>query len=234
MALVNILNVVVHDNPTVFTNPLQFEITFQCEQELQDGNSYQFVLESLFLFELMFYVVDLEWKVTYVGSAEDSTRDQVLEEVMVGPVSVGINRFVLQAASPNPDEIPKDDLLGVTVILVTCHYLEQEFIRIGYYVNNEPAEPYDPENPPEVVDINTVTRNILADQPRVTRIPINWNGPADPTGATFSDPSASMHGAPSLAVGDGSGSNGAGGSGFIINEDSMDVEQMKEIEYLVQ
>jgi histone chaperone ASF1 len=179
------------------------------------------------------YAVDLEWKVTYVGSAEDSTRDQVLEEVMVGPVSVGINRFVLQAASPNPDEIPKDDLLGVTVILVTCHYLEQEFIRIGYYVNNEPAEPYDPENPPEVVDINTVTRNILADQPRVTRIPINWNGPADPAGATFSDPSASLHGVP-MAAGDGSGSNGAGGSGYIMNEDSMDVEQMKEIEYLVQ
>lgn len=38
MALVNILNVVVHDNPAPFSNPLQFEITFQCEQELQDGN----------------------------------------------------------------------------------------------------------------------------------------------------------------------------------------------------
>ena len=29
------------------------------------------------------------------------------------------------------------DLMEVTVILLTCSYLEQEFIRIGYYVNND-------------------------------------------------------------------------------------------------
>ena len=44
---------------------------------------------------------DLEWKVIYVGSAEDASADQILEEVMVGPVPVGINKFVLQAAAPN-------------------------------------------------------------------------------------------------------------------------------------
>ncbi|CAM9317118.1 unnamed protein product, partial [Ectocarpus fasciculatus] len=158
MALVNVISVAVLDNPTTFSNPFQFDITFECVRELQD---------------------DLEWKVTYVGSAEDASRDQTLEEVMVGPVNEGVNRFVLQAPCPNIAEIPQDDLLGVTVVLVTCSYLDQEFIRIGYYVNNAPAEGYDPENPPVTVDIATVMRNILADQPRVTRIPINWNGMAE-------------------------------------------------------
>ena len=37
MALVNITNVVVLDNPSTFSNPLQFEITFECLQELEDG-----------------------------------------------------------------------------------------------------------------------------------------------------------------------------------------------------
>ncbi len=37
MALVNILNVNVLDNPSHFLNPFQFEITFECLQELQDG-----------------------------------------------------------------------------------------------------------------------------------------------------------------------------------------------------
>ena len=37
---------VVLDNPTQFTNPLQFEITFECLQDLDD---------------------DLEWKILYVG-----------------------------------------------------------------------------------------------------------------------------------------------------------------------
>ena len=76
MSAVNLTNVVVLDNPTAFTNPFQFEVTFECLQQLED---------------------DLEWKVTYVGSAEDETKDQVLEEVLVGPVPMGVNRFVLQA-----------------------------------------------------------------------------------------------------------------------------------------
>lgn len=55
-------------------------------------------------------------------------------------------------------------------------YVGQEFIRIGYYVNNEYTEPYDPENPPAYVDPSLLLRNLLADQPRVTRFAINWSG----------------------------------------------------------
>jgi hypothetical protein len=39
---------------------------------------------------------DLEWKITYVGSAEDSRYDQVLDSVLVGPVQAGPFRFVFQ------------------------------------------------------------------------------------------------------------------------------------------
>eukprot|EP00624_Nannochloropsis_granulata_P003754 evm.model.NODE_28910_length_23857_cov_28.065893.8 len=37
MALVNLTNIVVLDNPTSFTNPFTFEVTFECVQELEDG-----------------------------------------------------------------------------------------------------------------------------------------------------------------------------------------------------
>ena len=37
MALVNVANMVVLDNPAPFGNPLQFEITFECLQALEDG-----------------------------------------------------------------------------------------------------------------------------------------------------------------------------------------------------
>lgn len=40
MALVNVTNVVVLDNPTTFTNPLTFEVTFECLQELDAGESH--------------------------------------------------------------------------------------------------------------------------------------------------------------------------------------------------
>lgn len=38
MSLVNILNIQVLDNPTNFKNPFQFEITFECNAPLKDGN----------------------------------------------------------------------------------------------------------------------------------------------------------------------------------------------------
>jgi histone chaperone ASF1 len=40
MALVNILNINILDNPTAFTNPFQFEITFECLQDLPEGKSH--------------------------------------------------------------------------------------------------------------------------------------------------------------------------------------------------
>jgi histone chaperone ASF1 len=53
-------------------------------------------------------------------------------------------------------------------------YNDQEFVRIGYYVNNEYSVPFDPEHPPNPVDVNLLYRNILADQPRVTRFAVHW------------------------------------------------------------
>jgi histone chaperone ASF1 len=104
----------------------------------------------------------------------DEAYDQVLEEVMVGPLVVGTNSFVLQSGKVDHSRIPNNDILGVTVVLVTCSYLEKEFVRIGYYVRNEYSEEYDPENPPNPVDIEKVSRNILDDQPRVTYVSIDW------------------------------------------------------------
>jgi histone chaperone ASF1 len=37
MAKVHILNVTVHNNPATFYTPFQFEIHFECLEELQDG-----------------------------------------------------------------------------------------------------------------------------------------------------------------------------------------------------
>jgi histone chaperone ASF1 len=91
---------------------------------------------------------------------------------------VGVNKFILQAEAPNPATIPPDDLVGVTVLLITCSYRAQEFIRIGYYVNNEHSDPevnaasYEGHPVPKNINVADITRSILADKPRVTRFPI--------------------------------------------------------------
>ena len=103
-----------------------------------------------------FFPTDLEWKVLYVGSAQDASRDQVLDEILVGPVPVGVNKFVLQADAPDPSHFDSThDILGVTVVLVTCSYKEREFVRVGYYVNNEYNDPNAPPPPPQAVAAGT-------------------------------------------------------------------------------
>ncbi|XP_073147102.1 probable histone chaperone ASF1A [Henckelia pumila] len=154
MSAVNIKDVTVLDNPAPFLDPFQFEISYECLTPLKD---------------------DLEWKLVYVGSAEDETYDQVLESVLVGPVNVGTFRFVFQADPPDPSKIREEDIIGVTVLLLTCSYQGQEFVRVGYYVNNDYADEQLREEPPQKVLFDKIQRNILADKPRVTKFPINFH-----------------------------------------------------------
>lgn len=50
----------------------------------------------------------------------------------------------------------------------------QEFVRVGYYVNNDYDDEQLREEPPQKVLIDRVQRNILTDKPRVTKFPINF------------------------------------------------------------
>ncbi|VDN39040.1 unnamed protein product [Dibothriocephalus latus] len=140
MAKVNICDVEVLSNPATFFDKFKFKITFECHEPLEE---------------------DLEWKVVYVGSAYNSALDQTLDSILVGPVPVGRHQFVFevtiasniygtQVDPPDPKKIPAEDLVGVTVVLIQALYRDQEFIRVGYYVNNEyTKEELRNEPPPE-------------------------------------------------------------------------------------
>lgn len=171
MAKVNICNVEVRDNPCPFHHPFQFEITFECIEDLNE---------------------DLEWKIIYVGSAESEEYDQTLDTIVVGPIVAGKHMFVFEAVPPNHKKIPREDVIGVTVVLLTCSYRNQEFVRVGYYVNNEYTEPELRENMPMETDFSKLQRNILATSPRVTRFKIDWGDGEDgenvpPSGSTESE-----------------------------------------------
>lgn len=157
MAKVHILNVTVHNNPATFYTPFQFEIHFECLEELQD---------------------DLEFKIIYVGSAETYEFDQVLDQIVVDAVPQGQFKFMFQADPPDIAKIPADDAVGVTVVLITASYREQEFVRVGYYVTNEYEDMELRENPPNEPQFNKLVRAIAAQEPRVTKFKINWDSSA--------------------------------------------------------
>lgn len=170
MSIINISDITVLSNPAKFTDPYVFRITFECMAPLEE---------------------DLEWKLIYVGSAESESFDQELDTCMVGPVPVGVNSFEFEAAAPLPSRIPPSDLIGVTVILLTCSYSDSEFVRIGYYVNTEYADPalkalYDASleegaesagivAPDPTKHVDGLVRSVLSEKPRVTRFNIKWD-----------------------------------------------------------
>lgn len=160
MALVSVTNVEVLDNPAQFLANFRFEITFECIAPLAN---------------------DIEWKLIYVGSAESEQHDQELDSILVGPIPVGLNKFVFEAPHPDYTKLPDSEIIGVTVVLITCSYQGAEFVRIGYYVNNDYADPALREIPPEGLSVQDkvgqLQREILANKPRVTRYNINWDAP---------------------------------------------------------
>ncbi|KAI8951240.1 ASF1 like histone chaperone-domain-containing protein [Xylaria longipes] len=157
MSVVSLLGVNILNNPAKFTDNYELEITFECLEQLEK---------------------DLEWKLTYVGSATSDQYDQELDSLLVGPIPVGVNKFIFEADAPKTSRIPDADILGVTVILLTCSYDGREFVRVGYYVNNE----YDSDelnaDPPAKPIIEKIRRNVLAEKPRVTRFSIKWDSEA--------------------------------------------------------
>ena len=156
MAKIQVCDVQFLNNPSKFLSPFELEITIECDEKLPE---------------------DLEWKLTYVGSAESEDFDQILDTIYVGPIPEGRHRFVFTADPPNPDKIPVADLIGNTVILITCAYLGQDFIQIGYYVNNKYDDPELQENLPEKPILEKIYRNILASDPRVKKFKIVWDNP---------------------------------------------------------
>ncbi|SCU96361.1 LAFA_0G05930g1_1 [Lachancea sp. 'fantastica'] len=154
MSIVSLLGINVLNNPAKFADPYEFEITFECLEPLKK---------------------DLEWKLTYVGSSRSLDHDQELDSILVGPVPVGVNKFLFTADPPSPELIPASELVSVTVILLSCSYDGREFVRVGYYVNNEYDNEELRENPPAKVQVDQVVRNILAEKPRVTRFNIIWD-----------------------------------------------------------
>ncbi|KIR67128.1 histone chaperone ASF1, partial [Cryptococcus bacillisporus CA1873] len=154
---VNIRNIELLNNPAKFDDPYNFRIKFEAIAPL---------------------VEDLDWRLIYVGSASSEEFDQELDNCSVGPIPAGINAFDFSAPAPAHHLLPSvepDEILGVTVIIITASYREKEFVRVGYYVNTYYEDEEFKENPPSVVQWDKLHRNVLIEKPKVTRFQNNWD-----------------------------------------------------------
>ena len=124
VACLNFLFFAVLDNPAKFTDNFKFSITFECRKPLAKGACMLGKDSDLNLaIRLLGFCVicvkyddhasrqiligslappDLEWKLVYVGSAESSNYDQVLDSVLVGPVGKGVSKFIFEVCFSCP------------------------------------------------------------------------------------------------------------------------------------
>ncbi|KAK4685607.1 histone chaperone ASF1, partial [Tremellales sp. Uapishka_1] len=179
-SIVNIRNIELLNNPAKFNDPYNFRIKFEAIAPLAE---------------------DLEWKLIYVGSAKSEEYDQELDSCMVGPIPAGVNAFDFTASAPQPSLLPSvesEEILGVTVIILTASYRDKEFVRVGYYVNTYYEDEARKEEPPAAVEWEGLWRNVLIEKPKVTRFQNPWDSaptqsPFDsqPTSSSIDQPLAS-------------------------------------------
>lgn len=141
------------DNPGNYCSPLKWRVRVDSASALPVPISIGFV---------------------WVGSCTSSDYDQVLDTFDVGPLYQGLTEFELECDSPNPEEVPQDELVGLTILIISFQFRQQEFLRVAYYTQVAYLDPSLNENPPIPIKKELLGRFITMAQPVVTATPINW------------------------------------------------------------
>lgn len=102
MSVVQVTDVQLNTDLNRLTDPFEFVVTFEASRNLQD---------------------DLDWKLIYVGDPTDTSEDQELECITLGPITAGNLRFTMQADAPDFAKIDQDDIHGMTVSIFTLDFL---------------------------------------------------------------------------------------------------------------
>eukprot|EP00758_Cryptobia_borreli_P006512 Tbor_TRINITY_DN5168_c0_g3::TRINITY_DN5168_c0_g3_i1::g.25607::m.25607/K10753/ASF1; histone chaperone ASF1 len=110
----------------------------------------------------------------WVGSALSSEYDQQLDEFTVGPFPTGASEFLLECDGPDPNLVPRDELIGVTVLQIFMMFRGQCFLKIGYYSQVAYFDDFLNNNPPLIVDSSMLARFLVMSQPSIVSIPIVW------------------------------------------------------------
>lgn len=141
------------DNPGSYCTPLKWRVRVESSDNLQEPISISFV---------------------WVGSCTSSDYDQLLDTFDIGPLCKGLTEFELECDFPNPEEVPQDELVGLTILIISFQFKQQEFLRVAYYTQVAYLDVSLNEHPPIPIKKECLGRFITMPQPVVTATPINW------------------------------------------------------------
>jgi histone chaperone ASF1 len=107
-----------------------------------------------------------------VVSPNDTKKDQELGVFIISAKKLGKFKMVIKVQPPNYLDFLPENIIGITIILLNFRYKNIEFIRIGYYVNNElnSDEKFLLDHSIKL-NLKLIIRKILINQPRITHYP---------------------------------------------------------------
>ena len=132
-------------------------------------------INSLFIFEVLYeikYTLETDFQINaiYITSPLEKKNDQELELFTLPSKKIGKFKVILKIQPPNYNNFKLEELMEVTVILLTVSYQKNELIRIGYYLNNEIVFEKEADQKNSFIKEN-ILRKILSDKPRITYFP---------------------------------------------------------------
>lgn len=146
---IEILGIRTIKNPVSMKEKLQFQILFELKEVLQEKLHIKFV---------------------YVQSPINEKKDEELETYHIFGHQLGKFKITFQVTPPSIIGNTMSDLFGITVLLIQFIYKGFEFIRVGYYINNELKGSIEKDsNSGFFFKVKNTERNILIKEPRVTR-----------------------------------------------------------------
>lgn len=73
-------------------------------------------------------------KVTYLGCAADSSKDEMLDWATLSPLQLGRSTIHLELPPPQTDQLNNEDLLDVSAIVFEFLYADQVFQRGSFFI----------------------------------------------------------------------------------------------------
>ena len=149
-----ITNILINDNPEPFKSKINLEIHYESHQNFQ---------------------TPINFKVIYIGSIESSKHDQILISLEKEKMKKGEDKLFLTIDPPKKNLIPSlEDLLGMSALMISCSFKNNEFFRCSYYVRNDYMDNEEIINENNF-DINKVFRCFYTVKPKIIVNDIDWD-----------------------------------------------------------
>lgn len=153
-----ITNILINGNPEPFTSKINLEIHYDSLQNFK---------------------TPINFKIIYIGSIESSHHDQILISLEKKNIKIGEDKLYLTLDPPKKHLIPSlEDLLGMSALMVSCSFKNNEFFRCSYYVRNDYMD-----NESEInennFDIHKVCRCFYTEKPKIIINDVDWEECSD-------------------------------------------------------